>query len=106
MKSLNKVILVGRIGSEIELRHIQNGDSVTNFSIATDESYTIDGKKIEKTEWHKCTAWKQTAETISQICHKGDTVLVEGKLQTRTWDKNGTKQLTTEIVVLNIIKFE
>jgi len=107
MFSENKVLLIGRLGGDIELKTTQSGDSVANFSIATDESYRDrSGDLQEKTEWHKCVVWKKTAEIMADKCKKGEQIYIEGKLQTRSWDKNGVTIPTTEIVVLNFIIFK
>lgn len=96
---VNKVILVGRLGQNPELRHTTQGGAVANFSLATNESYKDkEGKKIEKTEWHKIVVWGKTAEICSQYLTKGRQVYIEGKLQTRQWqDKEGQTKYTTEI---------
>jgi len=95
------------MGADVELKHTSNDTPVVNFSIATDESYGSGVDKVEKTEWHHCTAWKKTAEIIAQICHKGDKVYVKGSLQTRSWqDKEGVNKETTEIVVRDVINFK
>jgi len=98
--SVNKVILVGRVGADPELKNLQNDGKVVNFSIATSESFKgKDGTKTEKTEWHNIVAWGQLAEIISKNVSKGSQLYVEGKIQTRTWDdKDGNKKYTTEVV--------
>ena len=101
--SLNKVMLIGRLGQEPELKYTQSGQAVTNFSLATDEGYTRDGQKVEKTEWHKIVVWGKQAEMCSNYLSKGRLIMAEGKLQTRQWeDQNGQKRYTTEIVAFNI----
>lgn len=104
--SVNKAILVGRLGKDPEVRYTSGGQSVANFSLATDEVYKDhSGEKIKKTEWHNIVAWGAVVENfISQYLHKGDMVYVEGKLQTRSWEdkKNGGTRYTTEIVLTTI----
>lgn len=99
MASINKVIIIGRIGKDPEIRHTQSGQAVASLSVATDESYKDQaGQKIEKTEWHRITAWGKQAEFIGQYLGKGRLVYVEGKLETRKWtDNNGQERYTTEI---------
>jgi single-strand DNA-binding protein len=103
--SVNRVILVGRLGKDPEVRFTQGGKAVANLSIATDESYkNNDGEKVKKTEWHSIVVWGNSVENfVQKYLHKGDMVYVEGKLQTRTWDdKDGNKKYTTEINVTDI----
>ena len=102
--SVNKVILVGRLGKDPEVRYTSGGKAVANFSIATDESYkNNDGEKIKKTEWHNIVVWGNSVENfVEKYLHKGDMVYIEGKLQTRSWEKDGEKKYTTEINVTDI----
>lgn len=102
--SVNKVILVGRLGKDPEVRYTQNGKAVANFSLATDESYkNSDGEKVKKTEWHNIVVWGPSVENfVEKYLHKGDMIYVEGKLQTRSWEKDGEKKYTTEINVTDI----
>lgn len=102
---LNKVQLIGYLGKDPELRKMDNGTSVTTFSVATNESYKDQsGKLIERTEWHRCVAWSKLAELLNEYLHKGSKVYVEGKLQTRSWDdKDGTKRYSTEIIVSEFV---
>lgn len=97
--SMNKVILLGRLGQDVELKHTPNGAAVANFSLATTESWNDKGgNKQEKTEWHRIVVWGKIAELCNQYLSKGRQALVEGKLQTRQWDdKDGNKRYTTEI---------
>ncbi len=106
MASVNKAILVGNLGRDPELRYTPNGQAVTNFSLATNESYTDkSGERVERTEWHRIVAWGKTAELCSQYLSKGRPVYIEGRLQTREWeDKEGVKRQTTEIVA-NTVQF-
>lgn len=101
MASMNKVLLVGRLGQDPVLASTQSGTSVANFSLATDESYTdrTNGQRVERAEWHRVVTWRQTAEFCGRCLAKGRLVLVEGKLQTRKWqDQNGQDRYSTEIV--------
>lgn len=101
--SLNRVFIVGRLVTNPELRQTPGGQSVCNFSLATNRSYTgKDGIKHEDTEFHNCVSWGKQGEVIAQYMTKGATLLVEGRLETRTWeDKEGKKQYKTEIIVDN-----
>jgi single-strand DNA-binding protein len=102
--SVNKVILIGNLGNDPELRYTPNGTAVANFNIATNESWNSkDGKKEERTEWHKIVVWSKLAELCGEYLSKGRTVYVEGRLQTREWnDKEGAKRYTTEVVAQTI----
>ena len=98
---LNKVMLIGRLGADPEIKYSQGGSPIANLRIATDESYTDrNGQRQEKTEWHTVIAFQRTAEICQQYLHKGSLVYIEGKLQTRKWqDKNGQDRYSTEIRV-------
>jgi single-strand DNA-binding protein len=104
MASVNKVILVGNLGRDPELRYTQSGQAVVNFTLATNENYTKkSGEREERTEWHRIIAWARTAELCAEYLAKGRTVYVEGRLQTREWeDKEGQKRRTTEIVAQTV----
>ena len=93
MSGVNKVILVGNLGSDPELRYTPSGVAVANFSIATSDRWTDkEGKPQERTEWHRIVAWRKLAEIAGEYLKKGKQVYVEGKLQTRSWeDKEGAK---------------
>jgi len=99
MSGVNKVILIGRLGQDPELKYTPSGSEVCNFSMATSESFTDKaGTKQEKTEWHRIVVWGKLAELCSQYLKKGREAYVEGSLQTRSWEnKEGVKQYTTEI---------
>jgi single-strand DNA-binding protein len=99
MAGVNKVILVGNLGRDPELRYTQNGQAVANFTLATSESWTDkSGEKTERTEWHRIVTWGKLAEMCAQYLSKGRTVYIEGRLQTREWeDRDGNKRQTTEI---------
>lgn len=100
MASVNKVILIGNLGSDPEVKYTPSGAAVANFNIATNESWTgKDGKKEERTEWHRIVVWNKLAELCGEYLSKGRTVYIEGRLQTREWnDKDGNKRYTTEVV--------
>jgi len=99
MAGVNKVILIGNLGRDPELRYTQNGQAVANFTLATTENWTDKGgEKQERTEWHRIVAWGRTGELCAQYLSKGRTVYIEGRIQTREWeDKDGNKRQTTEI---------
>ncbi len=99
--SVNKVILIGRLGKDPELRFTTNGDPVCSFSVATSERYKDkSGEKQEKTEWHNLVVWGKLGEVMAEHLRKGDEAFFEGKIQTRKWqDKEGVDRYTTEIVV-------
>ena len=100
MSGVNKVILVGRLGKDPEVRNLENGASVANFTMATSESYKdkTTGEKKEITEWHNIVLWRGLAEIAAKYLHKGDMIYVEGRLRTRSWEKEGITRYTTEIV--------
>jgi len=97
--SVNKVIILGRLGQDPELKYTPGGAPVCNFSLATTEAWTDkSGQKQEKTEWHRIVVWGKLAELCNQYLSKGRQAFVEGRLQTRSWDdKDGNKRYTTEI---------
>jgi single-strand DNA-binding protein len=99
--SVNKVILVGRLGRDPETRYTSGGQAVTNFTLATDESFkSRSGERQKRTEWHRVVLWGKLAEIAQQYLKKGMLVYVEGRLQTRQWEdkRDGQKRQTTEIV--------
>ena len=100
MASVNKVIVLGNLGKDPELRHLPNGDAVCNFSLATTESWKDkEGNKQDKTEWHNVVIFRKLAEIAGEYLKKGRPVYIEGRLQTRKWqDKEGKDRYTTEIV--------
>lgn len=106
MSGVNKVILVGRLGADPELKSVGQGQSVARLSIATSEQWTgKDGQRQERTEWHRVVVWGRQAETCGKHLSKGRQVYVEGRLQTRQWeDQQGQKRYTTEIVA-NTVQF-
>jgi len=100
MASLNKVMLIGNLGKDPEVRYTASGQAVTGFSLATSEKFKdkSTGEWTERTEWHKVTMWGKLAELAGEYLAKGKTVYVEGRLQTRKYDKDGVTHYTTEIV--------
>jgi single-strand DNA-binding protein len=107
-KSLNKATLIGSLGKDPEMRAMPNGTAVANFTMATDESYSDkqSGQKVEKTEWHRISAFGKLAEIIGQYLKKGSKVYIEGKLQTREWEKDGIKRYTTEILASDMLMLD
>lgn len=102
MAGINKVILVGRLGADPEIRHMPSGDAVANVSLATSETWKDrnTGEKQERTEWHKVVFFGKTAEIVEQYVRKGSNIYVEGKLRTRKWQtQDGQDRYTTEVVV-------
>jgi len=100
MPSLNKCMIIGNVGKEPEMRYTPNGVAVTNFSVAVNSKY----KDTEHTEWFRVTAWAKLAETCNQYLEKGKQVYVEGRLQSRSWDKDdGTKGYSTELIASQVV---
>lgn len=99
MASVNKVILIGNLGRDPEVRYTQNGTPVANFTMATTESWSDpSGERRERTEWHRIVVWRKQAEIVGEYLRKGSQVYVEGSIQTREWtDREGVKRYTTEI---------
>lgn len=103
MGSLNMVILQGNLGRDPEVKKLESGDSVATFSLATNEYWTDkEGKKQERTEWHRIVAWRRLAEIVGQFCKKGKSVTVVGRLRTRSWEDEGIKRYVTEIEATNV----
>ena len=105
MAGINKVILIGRLGSDPEVRYTPSGVAVANFNIATSEEWKDkdSGEKKERTEWHRIVAWRRLGEICGEYLSKGKQVYVEGRLQTRDWeDRDGNKRYTTEIVANDV----
>lgn len=102
-RGVNKVILVGTLGQDPDVRYMGNGNPVTNLSLATSEQWTDkqSGQKVERTEWHRVVMYGKVAEIAGEYARKGAQIYIEGKLQTREWEKDGIKRYTTEIVVDN-----
>ncbi|WP_264559813.1 MULTISPECIES: single-stranded DNA-binding protein [unclassified Flavobacterium] len=101
----NRVQLIGHVGQEPEVKNLEGGKKLANISIATNEVYYKDnGDKVEKTEWHRVTAWGKTAEIIEKYVTKGKELAIEGKLTTRSYDdKEGVKRYITEIVANEVL---
>lgn len=104
-KGLNKVMIIGHLGRDPELRYVPSGRPVSSFSVATSRSWTnANGERREETEWFNVVAWGQLAEICKQHLHKGQQVYVEGRLQTRGWeDREGKKHFRTELVAQEMI---
>ena len=104
MASVNKVILVGNLGTDPTIKHFDGGGSVANISLATTESWKDkSGEKQEKTEWHRVVFYKKLAEIVGEYLFKGSSIYVEGRLETRKWtDKAGTEKYTTEVIANNM----
>ena len=100
MAGVNKVILIGHLGKDPEVRHLENGTSVANFTLATSESYKDKaGNRIDQTEWHNIVVWRGLADVAEKFLKKGSQIYLEGKIRTRSWeDQTGNKRYTTEIV--------
>jgi single-strand DNA-binding protein len=103
--SVNKVILIGNLGKDPEVRYAQSGKAVTTFTLATNESWNNkDGQREERTEWHRVVVFGKLAEICGQYLQKGKQVYIEGRLQTRSWeDREGNKRYTTEVVASNMV---
>ena len=99
MAGINKVILVGKLGKDPEVRHLEGGASVASFSLATSEVYKDkSGNRKEQTEWHNIVVWRGLADIAEKYLRKGMTIYLEGKIRTRSYDKDGIKHYSTEIV--------
>ena len=99
MPSLNKVMIIGNVGSDPEMRFIASGKPVTTFSVATNRVYSADGERKEETEWFNVVVWNRLAELCNQFLGKGRLVYVEGRLRTRSWDgQDGQKHYRTELI--------
>lgn len=99
-KGVNKVIIIGNCGDDPEVRQMPNGNAVANVSVATSEEWKdkTSGDKQSKTEWHRIIFFNRLAEVVGQYIHKGSKIYIEGRLQTRSWEKDGVKRYTTEII--------
>ena len=99
-RGVNKVILVGNVGNDPEVRYMPNGNAVANISLATSDSWKdkTSGEQQEKTEWHRVVFFNRLAEIVEQYVKKGSKLYVEGRLQTRSWEQEGVKRYSTEIV--------
>ena len=107
-RGVNKVILIGNLGSDPEVRYTPDGVPVANFSLATNESWNDkDGQRQERTEWHRLVLWRRQAEIAQQYLKKGAGIYVEGRLQTSSWDdQSGQKRYMTEVVVNNMLMLD
>jgi single-strand DNA-binding protein len=105
MAGVNRVILIGNLGKDPEIRSLEGGVKVANFSLATTETYKgKNGEKVDSTEWHNIVLWRGLAEVAESYLKKGNTIFIEGKIKTRDWtDKDGNKRYTTEIVADNMV---
>ncbi len=105
MSSLNKVMLIGNLGKDPEIRYTPDGSPVATFSLATSENWTDkSGTRQERTEWHNIVAWNKLADLSKRFLAKGRQVYVEGRIRTREWnDKDGNKRRTTEVIALQIV---
>jgi len=102
MSGINKVILVGHLGKDPEIRHLEGGVAVASFPLATSETFNKDGRKVEQTEWHNIVMWRGLADVAAKFLQKGKLVYIEGKIRTRQFeDREGIKKYTTEIVAEN-----
>jgi single-strand DNA-binding protein len=102
MSGINKVILVGHLGKNPDIRSLESGVSVASFPLATSETFNKEGRKVEQTEWHNIVMWRGLADVAAKFLQKGKLVYIEGKLRTRSFeDKEGIKKYTTEVVAEN-----
>ena len=105
MAGLNKVMVIGNVGTEPEMRYTANGDAITTFRVATNYTYTSpEGERREETEWFSVVAWRKLAEQCSQFLQKGRKVYVEGRLRSRSWDTpDGQRRFRTEIIANRVL---
>ena len=106
MASINKALIIGRLGRDPEVKYTPSGVAVCNFSVATSETWKDKqtGERKEKTEWHRISCYRKLAEICGQYLKKGREAYIEGKLQTREWEQDGVKRYTTEIIA-NTVQF-
>ena len=99
-RGVNKVIIIGNLGNDPEVKYMPNGNAVANITVATSESWKDKntGEQVNKTEWHKVVFFRRLAEIVGEYLKKGSKIYIEGKLQTRTWEKDGQKHYITEII--------
>ena len=104
MSSVNKIILLGNVGSEPDVKVFDNGDMKTTFSLATSDQWTDkQGNKQESTEWHACVTYRQLAKIASDLVKKGSQLFVEGRIKTNSWEKDGVKKYQTTVEVLKLL---
>ena len=104
MSSVNKIFILGNTGKAPEVKVFDNGDQITNFTVATSDQWTDkNGEKKESTEWFNCVAYRQLAKIAADFIRKGSKVFVEGRIKTRSWEKEGVKQYRTEVEVLKLL---
>lgn len=104
MSSVNKIFLLGNVGSEPDVKVFDNGDMKTTFSLATSDQWTDkQGNKQESTEWHTCVTYRQLAKIASDLVKKGSKVFVEGRIKTNSWEKDGVKKYQTTVEVLKLL---
>ncbi len=98
--SLNRHEIIGRLGKDPEIRHLENGSTVASFSVATSMTWKDrnTGEKREKTEWHNCVIWGELAEVVEKYVKKGDQIYLAGRSETRSWEKDGVTRYTTELI--------
>lgn len=103
MAGVNKVILIGNLGADPEMKYLEGGSVVARFNLATSETYTRNGERITQTEWHRVELWDNLAKIAEQYLHKGDTAYIEGKIRTEEWqDKDGNNRTTMRIRGTNL----
>ena len=104
MSGINKVHLIGRLGKEVSIKYTQDGIAIANFSIATSEEWKdkATGEKKERTEWHRIVAFKRLGEICGEYLSKGSQIYIEGRLQTKSWEKDGVTRYSTEIVASDV----
>ena len=102
MAGINKVILIGNLGKDPEVRSLEGGAKVATFTLATTEYYKKDGQRTEQTEWHNIVLWRGLADIAEQYLHKGNTVYIEGKIRNRKYEKDGQTRYISEIVADNL----
>lgn len=103
MASINRVLLIGNIGHDLEVKTSGSGVAILNFTLATSRRFrNAEGQTVSETEWHRVCAFGRTAEVIGQYCRKGSSIYVEGRLRTREWEKDGVQRYMSEIIAENI----
>src|SRR5215210_8008032 len=106
-RGLNKVLLIGNLGKDPEMKYTPQGTAITTFSVAVDRSRkTPDGQMVDETEWVRIVAWERLAETCNEYLRKGSKVYIEGRLHTRSWEKEGQKQYMTEVIANEMLMLD